>query len=158
MELNWEKVEKIRKIARDLPELSYAQIALMFEGVNKYNVRDVVKRRGWITKEERILLIQKQGKKIRSKSPRNYASVNNVSSEAKGSTTHSLLASKLEYYGWRCYYCGIEVKGRNLTFDHAIPPKRGGTNWTANLLPCCQRCNSSKGSRTVFEFIKLLGK
>jgi 5-methylcytosine-specific restriction endonuclease McrA len=71
---------------------------------------------------------------------------------AKGKTSHALLEQKLAYYGNRCRYCRIVLEG-DVTFDHAIPLSRGGSNWTANLLPACRSCNSSKNIKTFAEFI-----
>lgn len=49
----------------------------------------------------------------------------------------------------RCAYCG-EV--RTLTQDHVIPIVRGGRHAIGNLLPACQSCNSSKGTKLLVEW------
>jgi 5-methylcytosine-specific restriction endonuclease McrA len=67
-----------------------------------------------------------------------------------------LLKGKLAYYGNRCRYCRVElVKRVNLTWDHAIPRSRGGTDLIANLLPCCMSCNAHKSAKTIFEYLGL---
>ena len=66
------------------------------------------------------------------------------------------LLEKLTYYGSQCRYCHTPLmRGINLTWDHAIPTSRGGTHMLSNLLPCCRHCNSVKGSKTFFEFLRL---
>lgn len=56
-----------------------------------------------------------------------------------------------------CAYCGdlfdpFSVAKRK-TVDHVIPLCRGGTNADDNLLACCHRCNSQKGSLLLSEWI-----
>jgi len=52
-------------------------------------------------------------------------------------------------YAKPCLYCGS--KG-DITLDHVIPVKRGGTHSIGNLVPSCQSCNSSKGNKTITEW------
>lgn len=63
---------------------------------------------------------------------------------------------KVEFYGWKCRYCGTNLTRSNLSQDHAIAVSRGGTNWLSNAIPCCRRCNSSKGNKTFFEFLGMV--
>lgn len=58
--------------------------------------------------------------------------------------------------GLSCAYCGatIEDDGITLTLDHIKPYSQGGTSATHNLITACQRCNSSRGDRSVEEFTK----
>lgn len=49
----------------------------------------------------------------------------------------------------RCQYC-LGVGG---TVDHILPRSRGGSNNDENLCACCNKCNESKGPRTVREWI-----
>lgn len=50
-----------------------------------------------------------------------------------------------------CYLCGDTLKPRETTLDHVIPrSRRPDLRYDfSNLRPCCFRCNSKKGSRTV---------
>lgn len=73
-----------------------------------------------------------------------------------GKTTKVLLQQKLEYYGYRCRYCSVELTRGNLQFDHAIPLARGGSSWTANMMPSCKRCNNMKYKSTFLEFLRRL--
>ena len=52
--------------------------------------------------------------------------------------------------GYVCYYCGQDAD----TVDHVISIKNGGNPVDpSNLLACCRRCNSSKGSRSQGVFL-----
>lgn len=50
-------------------------------------------------------------------------------------------------YGGRCAYCKV---AKATTYDHAVPVSRGGTNFAANIYPCCEPCNVAKGSKVLF--------
>lgn len=52
--------------------------------------------------------------------------------------------------GYTCQHCGGL---KHLTIDHKLPVSRGGTNDRENLWTLCKSCNSSKGSRTVEEWL-----
>lgn len=55
--------------------------------------------------------------------------------------------------GLGCAYCGVGVEdGAKLTLDHLTPYSEGGSNDQSNLVTCCHRCNSSRGSRSVEDF------
>lgn len=44
-----------------------------------------------------------------------------------------------------CAYCG----GQATTVDHVVPRSRGGSDTWDNLTGACNRCNASKGARTL---------
>ena len=46
---------------------------------------------------------------------------------------------------YRCF-CDLDLLDPDLTIDHVVPISAGGSNNPSNLMPCCRRCNSSKGS------------
>jgi len=52
----------------------------------------------------------------------------------------------------QCIYCGVREK---LTLDHMIPLSRGGADHPDNAVWVCNRCNSSKGSKRLYEFYGL---
>jgi hypothetical protein len=56
-------------------------------------------------------------------------------------------------YGWGglCAYCR---SNRATTLDHLKPKSRGGSSLRSNLIPACQACNHSKGSRHWLEWFK----
>ena len=54
--------------------------------------------------------------------------------------------------GSRCFYCRVEFLPRNLTEDHLVPRKKGGTDHLDNLVLACGHCNSRKGSKSLDAF------
>lgn len=48
-----------------------------------------------------------------------------------------------------CLYCGSTKK---LTLEHILPLSRGGPNATDNAIFVCKSCNSSKGSKRLYEW------
>lgn len=59
-------------------------------------------------------------------------------------------ASILEAWGHRCAYCGQDAT----TLDHVRPRSKGGQTDRANLISCCARCNSKKGSTDWQEWYR----
>ena len=53
-----------------------------------------------------------------------------------------------------CGGCGERFPKRNLTMDHMVPRKCGGTDHIENLWLLCGACNSSKGTRTQEQFLQ----
>lgn len=51
--------------------------------------------------------------------------------------------------GAKCVYCGSMD---NLSVDHIIPRKAGGSDSSDNLVCCCKACNSSKGDRNMMNW------
>lgn len=47
-----------------------------------------------------------------------------------------------------CVYCNLLAN----SVDHIIPQYHGGTDELLNLVPCCKRCNSSKGKKDLFDW------
>jgi len=52
-----------------------------------------------------------------------------------------------------CIYCSKELAAGGVTVDHCKPFLAGGTNEYSNLLPCCSRCNTSKGTKPVYTYL-----
>lgn len=50
---------------------------------------------------------------------------------------------------YTCQYCGY--KGVDLTVDHIIPKRQHGPTSWENLVCCCRKCNSKKGSKSVTQ-------
>lgn len=48
-----------------------------------------------------------------------------------------------------CQYCGGKATG----YDHIIPRSKGGSDDDWNKVPCCPRCNSSKGTMSLERFL-----
>jgi 5-methylcytosine-specific restriction endonuclease McrA len=76
-----------------------------------------------------------------------------LKSNAPGGHTFEQWLARVEFYGWQCRYCGTTLTAKTLTQDHAIPLSRGGSQWSANLVPACLSCNSRKSDKTIFEFL-----
>ena len=54
----------------------------------------------------------------------------------------------------QCGGCMVMFHKRNLTIDHIVPRKSGGTDHVENLWLLCGACNSSKGTKSQAEFLK----
>lgn len=76
--------------------------------------------------------------------------------ESSGSFTGKQFKEKCEYYGWRCYLCGVELTPKTVHQEHRIPLSRGGSNWIANIAPSCGRCNCRKWNRTEKEYREIM--
>jgi len=64
--------------------------------------------------------------------------------KAEGSHTADQWLSRIHFYGWRCFYCHLELTPRTVTQDHVKPVSHGGSEWPANLVPACAKCNRRK--------------
>ncbi len=61
-----------------------------------------------------------------------------------------------EAEGKPCPYCGEYMNRRTKTLDHMVPLSKGGLHWTANVIICCNRCNSAKRNRDFDDWVSLL--
>ena len=48
-----------------------------------------------------------------------------------------------------CSYCG--KSNTKMTVDHIIPTSRGGKTSWENVVACCERCNTRKGNKMLYE-------
>ena len=56
-----------------------------------------------------------------------------------------------------CHYCAKAIpSSAQATFDHKKPKSRGGTSQRENLVVACSKCNSTKGARDHYEFVRAL--
>jgi 5-methylcytosine-specific restriction endonuclease McrA len=53
-------------------------------------------------------------------------------------------------YNNSCAYCGRAMK--KLTQDHFVPISNGGEYTKNNIIPACQKCNSSKNNHDFFDW------
>jgi len=54
-----------------------------------------------------------------------------------------------------CTYCGVNIIGGYVAWDHIIPLAAGGTHGIGNLTPSCRRCNSQKSSYLLVQWLYL---
>ncbi len=73
-----------------------------------------------------------------------------------GSHTVAQWRMLCEAWEWSCSYCGVPVTERGVERDHKIPLSRGGSDDISNIAVSCRRCNRSKGTQTVEEFLRKL--
>ena len=59
-----------------------------------------------------------------------------------------------------CKYCGTSLKNsppKDVTLDHVVPCKHGGSNEASNLVTCCLTCNLQKADRPLSVFAEEFG-
>ena len=67
----------------------------------------------------------------------------------KGSFTAEEWNDLVKSTGNKCLCCGSSGKIKKLTQDHVIPLCKGGSNTIENIQPLCQKCNSSKWTKST---------
>jgi 5-methylcytosine-specific restriction endonuclease McrA len=55
---------------------------------------------------------------------------------------------------FRCVYCANVFTNDQLTLDHVQPLVKQGDNSPGNLVTACVRCNTRKGSRAAWDWLK----
>ncbi|WP_424768542.1 HNH endonuclease [Paenibacillus sp. sgz302251] len=60
-------------------------------------------------------------------------------------------ALKRDHY--RCLWCGRPAT----TVDHIVPSSKGGSDLPENLLASCMECNTKRGNRSAFSYLKEKG-
>lgn len=58
----------------------------------------------------------------------------------------------------KCIYCNTKLTPVNATTDHIIPISNGGNNSQVNLIVCCERCNTERGNKSFYQFLKVKNK
>lgn len=51
---------------------------------------------------------------------------------------------------YQCLWCGCPAT----TVDHIVPSSKGGSDLPRNLLASCSECNSKRGNRSAFSYLK----
>ena len=61
----------------------------------------------------------------------------------------------LDMFGNSCAYCGVhqEELDETLQRDHVIPVVKGGGYTKGNIVPACRRCNNSKGTKDLEDWL-----
>lgn len=67
-----------------------------------------------------------------------------------GRAWRRLVAAVVAAARFRCAYCGLPGN----TGDHVLPLSRGGRSELRNVVCACSRCNTSKGARTLSEWVE----
>ena len=62
----------------------------------------------------------------------------------------------IEKYGKVCYYCGRQLKDKEITVDHLYPQSFGGQTFPANIATSCKKCNTEKSNLTEKQYADLL--
>jgi 5-methylcytosine-specific restriction endonuclease McrA len=68
---------------------------------------------------------------------------------AAGSHTAQEWAALKASYCFTCLCCGRREPEIELTRDHVVPLKQGGSDSIDNIQPLCARCNSKKSTKTI---------
>jgi 5-methylcytosine-specific restriction endonuclease McrA len=50
---------------------------------------------------------------------------------------------------FQCQYCAIKLPASELTFDHVVPVSKNGRTCWENVVTCCKKCNTNKGSKSL---------
>lgn len=69
---------------------------------------------------------------------------------ARGNVPKDLRQETLERDDYECVVCGSR---RRLEADHILPVSRGGTDVLSNMQTLCKTCNTSKGAKTMQEWV-----
>ena len=61
--------------------------------------------------------------------------------------------------GLACVWCGDTLENAaRLELDHLLPHSKGGDNKPINLVTTCNRCNASRGARTMASFAQAVAE
>jgi predicted DNA-binding transcriptional regulator len=55
-----------------------------------------------------------------------------------------------------CFYCLRQLTPQARCLDHVVPLSEFGSDSYRNLVSCCVKCNSQKGERSAFDFLRRL--
>lgn len=60
----------------------------------------------------------------------------------------------LEESGYTCYICDKQMHKDHpdITVDHVIPKRHGGSLLKTNMICCCKKCNEEKGCRAPYTY------
>jgi len=76
---------------------------------------------------------------------------NNLKLRTRDPIDPELIKLVFKLYEYECMYC---CSKENLSLEHILPITRGGDNNFENLGVACKSCNSSKGNKTIVEFME----
>lgn len=69
------------------------------------------------------------------------------------------MQSKVKYKlyekkNYTCIYCREKFNKKDLTIDHVLPRRFGGTSKKSNIAVSCRDCNQKKGSLLLTQFLR----
>ncbi len=80
--------------------------------------------------------------------------VNRRRAKKAGSETDGVKYSHIiERDGLWCYLCSSSISKSAVTIDHIEPLVSGGSHTEENLAVACKFCNSSKGAKSLLEYL-----
>jgi 5-methylcytosine-specific restriction endonuclease McrA len=80
-----------------------------------------------------------------------------ILAQADGTLTRDVVGKLFaEAEGKPCPYCGVTMDRRTKSLDHIVPVSKGGMHSAANVLICCLRCNTRKGSLEFQDWLARL--
>ena len=148
-EANREKIAERTKRHREANREKIAEYQKQYHQANREKIEEY-KKQYYEENREKFLERQKQYYEANRESYYVYSQKRRaLKRNAAGNATAADIQARFDYHGNRCYYCGCDGK---MQIEHRIPLSRGGTHHPANIVPACQSCNSSKGTRTEKEF------
>ena len=147
---NRKKIEKRQKQYRQENREKIAERGKQYYQENREQITEQQKQY-YQANREKIAKKQKQyqqanPEKLKARNQKRRA----LKRDAAGNATAAEIQARFDYHGNRCYYCGCDGK---MQIEHRIPLSRGGTHYPANIVPACQSCNFSKGTKTESEFV-----
>ena len=96
--------------------------------------------------DKKAYLKQKESKKKRARDIKRRAQLAGTDTKIDTNYIKYLVDTQQE-----CAYCGKELSLFHV--DHIIPICKGGTNENSNLTLSCPKCNLSKGSKLLSEWL-----
>lgn len=141
--------EKVRQYSRKWQELHPEKKK---QSSRDYSNRNRGKLNQWaINNPERAREIKRQYK-LRNPDRGRQDTAKRRSLERKLPTTYTMEQWKgcKAHFKSSCAYCGKELK--KLHQEHFVPVTKGGGYTINNIVPACQRCNSSKNNSDFFEW------
>ena len=109
----------------------------------------LAKNREYYRKNSKSIIEQKSEYNKANPDVKRKASLKRRVVQADNGTFKILDKDMRRLYASPCLYCGSTDR---IQADHVIPVSRGGVNSIGNLVPCCYKCNPSKGARTIMEW------
>jgi 5-methylcytosine-specific restriction endonuclease McrA len=85
--------------------------------------------------------------KIEPISPVRAISVVNVPPLRRRHPEQAAQLALLDEQGYRCFYCGADLREAEIHFDHLLPYSYCGRNEGSSFVASCARCNQKKSNK-----------